>query len=161
MPRTLLNGAQVGDGTIQRADLDVSTAGSAVLRKIIAGTNVTFSSTGPDAGTGDVTINAAPGSSGAVQIDFGVFPGSDSATVTVTGQTGITSGSIVRVWVAPAVTTDHSVDEHLLTAPDVFVTALNAGSGFTITAIATAAETPSPRGRGPVTYGKYQLNWNY
>lgn len=61
MPRTQLSGTQVSDGSIQRADLDVATAGSAVLRKIIMGTGVTFTSTGPDAGTGDVTINANGG----------------------------------------------------------------------------------------------------
>lgn len=57
MARTQFTGTQVTDGSIQRADLDVTTAGSAVLRKVIAGTNITFTSTGPDAGTGDVTIS--------------------------------------------------------------------------------------------------------
>ena len=59
MPQTQLKGTQVSDGSIQRQDLDVSTAGSAVIRKLIAGTGVTLSSTGVDAGTGDVTVNAA------------------------------------------------------------------------------------------------------
>lgn len=57
MARTQITGQQVGDGTVQRADLDVTTSGSAVIRRIIAGTNITFTSTGPDTGTGDVTIN--------------------------------------------------------------------------------------------------------
>jgi hypothetical protein len=58
MARTQLTGQQINDGTVQRADLDATTAGNAVLKKVIAGTNITFSSTGVDAGTGDVTINA-------------------------------------------------------------------------------------------------------
>lgn len=64
MARTQLRGTQVGDGTVQRDDLDVSTAGQAVIRKIIAGAGITLGSTGPDAGTGDVTINAIGGGSG-------------------------------------------------------------------------------------------------
>ena len=52
MARTRISGQQVEDGTIKRADLDVTTAGEAVIRKLIAGTGITLSSTGPDAGTG-------------------------------------------------------------------------------------------------------------
>jgi microcystin-dependent protein len=59
MPVTTIRGAQVTDGTVQRVDLDVSTVGQAVVRKIVQGTNVTLSSTGADSGTGDVTINLA------------------------------------------------------------------------------------------------------
>ena len=59
MPITQKKGGQIKDGTIQRSDLDVSTSTKAVITKVIAGTNITLSSTGPDAGTGDVTINAA------------------------------------------------------------------------------------------------------
>ena len=58
MARTQLTGQQVGDGTVQRVDLDSTTAGNAVIKKVIAGTGITLSSTGVDAGTGDVTINA-------------------------------------------------------------------------------------------------------
>ena len=56
MPPTVIRGKQVLDGSIQRADLDVSTVGSAVVAKILQGANVTLSSTGGDAGTGDVTV---------------------------------------------------------------------------------------------------------
>ena len=56
MARTRLKGDAIEDGTVKRADLDVSTAGEAVVRRLIAGTGVTFSSTGPDSGTGDVTV---------------------------------------------------------------------------------------------------------
>lgn len=58
MPATTLRGAQVRDGTVQRADLDITTVGNAVIRKLVQGSGVTLSSTGADAGTGDVTINA-------------------------------------------------------------------------------------------------------
>lgn len=60
MARTLINAAEdVASGSVTRGLLNTSTAGSAVLAKIIAGANITISSTGADAGTGDVTINAS------------------------------------------------------------------------------------------------------
>jgi hypothetical protein len=58
MPQTLIRGKQVLDGSIQRADLDTTTVGQAVVAKLIQGTNINLSSTGADAGTGDVTISA-------------------------------------------------------------------------------------------------------
>lgn len=68
MPRTRLSGREVRDGSIsgtdiedasiQRADIDITTSGQALITKVIAGTNINISSTGSDAGTGDVTINA-------------------------------------------------------------------------------------------------------
>ena len=61
MAETLMRGKQVRDGAIQRDDLDVSPAGQAVIRKIIAGTNISLTYTGTDSGTGDVTISASGG----------------------------------------------------------------------------------------------------
>lgn len=65
MATTQVRATQILDGSVQRVDLDVSTAGNAVIRKVIAGTNITLTSTGADSGTGDVTINATGGGSGA------------------------------------------------------------------------------------------------
>jgi hypothetical protein len=48
---------QIKDGTIARSDLNASTTGEAVIRKIVAGTLINIGSTGVDAGTGDVTVN--------------------------------------------------------------------------------------------------------
>lgn len=59
MAATVVRGAQVKDGSIGRVDCDVSTVGQAVLVKAIQGTGITLSSTGADAGTGDVTISRA------------------------------------------------------------------------------------------------------
>ena len=58
MARTQLTTEQVGAGQIVRTDLNTTTAGSAVITKVIAGSGVTISSTGSDAGTGDVTISS-------------------------------------------------------------------------------------------------------
>jgi len=59
MPQTQVRGSQILNNTVQRQDLDTSTVGQAVVTKLVQGSNVTFSSTGADAGTGDVTINVA------------------------------------------------------------------------------------------------------
>ena len=58
MARTQVSTAQVLDGSIRRADLNTTTAASAVIAKAIQGTGISLSSTGVDAGTGDVTISA-------------------------------------------------------------------------------------------------------
>ena len=63
MPRTTAIGDQIRDGSIQRVDLDAATPGAAVVRRLIAGANITLTQTGPDSGTGDVTITAASGGS--------------------------------------------------------------------------------------------------
>lgn len=65
-------------GEIGRNLLNQTTPGDAVVLRIIAGTNVSISSTGADAGTGDVTINATGGGGGGTiyqaLVDFGTEP---------------------------------------------------------------------------------------
>lgn len=58
MPATVLRSGQIRDDGILREDLNTTIASSAVIRKIIAGAGISFSSTGIDTGTGDVTITA-------------------------------------------------------------------------------------------------------
>lgn len=50
---------QIPAGSLTRAMLNTTTAGSALITKVIAGANVGISYTGVDAGTGDVTVNVA------------------------------------------------------------------------------------------------------
>ena len=109
MARTCIRGDQITDGTVQRQDLDVQTAGAAVVAKIVAGTNVTLSSTGPDAGTGDVTVNVSlPGGStdpNALHLSGGTMTGdlgigapsslkADSLKPYATGGTIVASGTL-------------------------------------------------------------------
>ena len=54
---TTITGKQIKDDSVQRVDLDHTTTGQAVILKVIEGTGITISSTGVDAGTGDVTIS--------------------------------------------------------------------------------------------------------
>ncbi len=56
-----IRGEQIRDGEIGRPDLNTSEVGQAVITKVIAGTNITISSTGADSGTGDVTISSSGG----------------------------------------------------------------------------------------------------
>jgi hypothetical protein len=58
MARTEVRSKQIKDGGVKREDLNTDISGRAVITKIIAGDNITISSTGVDEGTGDVTINA-------------------------------------------------------------------------------------------------------
>lgn len=60
MPRTQVRGKQVLDRSIQRDDLDNETPGQAVIVKAKAGDGISLSQTGPDEGTGDVTIAISP-----------------------------------------------------------------------------------------------------
>ena len=72
------------------------------------------------------------GAQGSTTINFGTFPGTTDATATVTGQTGILSGSLVEAWIPAVSTTDHSVDEHWADPPYVTAGNIVAGTGFTI-----------------------------
>lgn len=73
------------------------------------------------------------GAQGTTTVNFGAMPGTDLATVTVTGQAGIVAGSSVEAWMFPKGTADHSVDEQVVEPIDCTVTAITAGTGFTVT----------------------------
>lgn len=65
MSETKVRGSQLKDETVGRDQLNQSTPGQAVVRKIIAGAGIEIISTGVDDGTGDVTIiSTGAGTSG-------------------------------------------------------------------------------------------------
>ena len=70
--------------------------------------------------------------SGTATLDFGAFPGVTDATVAVTGQAAIVSGSLVGAWIRPVPTADHSIDEHRVEDLMVVADTIAAGTGFTI-----------------------------
>lgn len=74
------------------------------------------------------------GAQGITTIDFGVFPGSNEATTTVTGQGSILAGSLAEAWVMAEATADHTAQDHsYLPLLATFVTGpITAGIGFTI-----------------------------
>jgi hypothetical protein len=96
MARSLLNAAaQILAGSITRALLNTSLAGSAVIAKVIAGTGISLIQTGPDAGTGDVTINAV---SPTVSITFVIDGGGAAITTGVWGDLEIPFACTIVGW---------------------------------------------------------------
>jgi hypothetical protein len=69
---------------------------------------------------------------GTAILDFGAFPGASDASVAVTGQAGIVSGSVVIAKLRPSATADHSADEHMLETLEVYAGNIVPGTGFTI-----------------------------
>lgn len=98
MPVTQSRGRQIRDDDVGREDINVTTAGRALIRKIIAGTNMGIASTGVDAGTGDVTINlsgtvaVANGGTGATSLTGVLIGNGTSAVSAVVG----TAGQLLR-----------------------------------------------------------------
>lgn len=72
------------------------------------------------------------GATGQTTLDFGTFPGASDASVAVTGQASIASGSLVEAWIRPAATADHTADEHMVETVWVVAGNIVAGTGFTI-----------------------------
>lgn len=93
------------------------------------------------------------GAQGTATLDFGAFPGSSDATVAVTGQTAIVGGSLAEAWVVPADTADHTIDEHTVEPPAVFVINIVAGTGFTIRGVYQGG------GQDTRTYGQWNIGW--
>lgn len=125
---------------------------------------------------------------GTATLDFGAFPGASDASVAVTGQAGIVSGSLVEAWLRPVATADHSADEHMVETLKVFAGNIVAATGFTIygfntnqinepspaprtartAVLPTAAMTTGPlnnpaasivQGKSPRIYGQWTIAW--
>ena len=90
------------------------------------------------------------GAQGTAVLDFGAFPGTSDASVVITGQAGILSGSLAEAWIRPDATADHSADEHMLETIKVFAGNIVPGTGFTIYGFNTSQlnEPLMPGGEG-------------
>jgi hypothetical protein len=82
------------------------------------------------------------GAQNTTTIDFGAYPGAEEASVTITGQASILSGSLVEAWIMPTATADHSADEHRLDPPRVIAGNVVAATGFTIYGHAETSAQP-------------------
>jgi hypothetical protein len=114
--------------------------------------------TGPQGIQGEVGPQGPQGNPGAdagtlglAEIDFGALPGSNHATIAITGQDGILSTSIVQAWIMPAATDDHTSDEHLAESIRVVAGDISEGVGFSIHGFNTNELIPPP----PVTLGRF------
>lgn len=97
------------------------------------------------------------GATGTTTIDFGAFPGSSDASVDVTGQTGILTGSLVEAWIRPVATSDHTDTEHMVETLRVVAGNISAGVGFTIYGFNTS-QLNEPLGLVGVVGGRGAVN---
>lgn len=127
---------------------------------------------------------AGVGTTGTATIDFGGFPGKSDASVDVTGQAGIVSGSVVEAWLRLESTGDHSADEHRIETIKVTAGNIVAGTGFTIYAhnvnqlnendpdvqtrkagvgpgTGINQKRPARRGGGTRIYGQWTVQWRW
>jgi hypothetical protein len=73
---------------------------------------------------------------GTATLDFGSAPGTNIVSIAVTGQTGIAGTDHVEAWMMGTSTTaTHNAYEHMLAPIKLSVTAISAGTGFTVTGI--------------------------
>lgn len=95
---------------------------------------------------------------GTATLDFGAFPGASDASIAVTGQAGILSGSYVECWIRPVASADHTADEHLIETIKVVAGNISAGVGFTIYGVNTNTLTDSEGGSTRL-YGTWTVAW--
>lgn len=84
--------------------------------------------------SGDYADLVGAPETGTATLNFGAAPGTNVATVTVTGQTGILSGSKVEAWLMGDSTASHNAYEHLIVPLVVRCGNIVAGTGFDIVA---------------------------
>jgi hypothetical protein len=111
-------------------------------------------------------------SSGIATLDFGAFPGSSFASVSVVGGNAFSSNAHVDAWVAPVATVDHSVDEHQVDPP--LVSAIVSGSNIVINGYPSGRDLAVPPGtpfgntansqlpignQQLMPYGKWSVGW--
>lgn len=106
----------------------ITSVNTAVVTEGTLGTVVISGDTGPQAATPQHKVGTAI-------LNFGGFPGSNEASVTVTAQTAISSTSVVQVYVVGSNTTsDHTAADHRYFAvfTGLSTSIPTPGSGFTI-----------------------------
>ena len=87
------------------------------------------------------------GASGTVTVDFST--GKDAVAVSVSGQTAIQADSITGAWIAPAVTANNDIDDHVIERLNVLTGPASAGTGFVIYVNCTQGKA----------YGVYNVAW--
>jgi fatty acid-binding protein DegV len=132
------SGSAIGNGRVEITGSIVVTNGiSGSLTKLkdgtsylIAGTSITITT----GSSGAVTIASTGGTvnTGSTSLDFGLAPGTNIVSASVTGQASIVAGSQINAWIAASTTATHNMTEHLLAPIVVKCGPATAGSGFII-----------------------------
>lgn len=118
---TIASSASAADltaGTVATARLGTGTANATTF---LRGDQTWATPSGGGGGAGTATLN------------FGAFPGKHETFVSV-ADASVTSGSVIAASIRPAVTADHSADEHYAEAPNfaLVVQSISAGVGFEV-----------------------------
>lgn len=143
MAQTQVRSNQIGDGEVKRADLNVSTSGSAVIAKAIAGSGISLSSTGPDAGTGDVTISlsgAGPDSS----YTEAIGDGSTTAIVVTHNLNSRDLIVVIRETASPYAQVFAGVELTTVNTATITFTTAPATDEYTVSIFATSSGSGSP-----------------
>jgi hypothetical protein len=88
---------------------------------------------------------------GTAAVDFGALPGSDGASVAVTGQSAIVAGSRVQAWIRLVSSVDHTPDEHRVENLKVTAGLIVPGTGFTIYVDCVEG----------LTHGNFNVDWEW
>lgn len=121
----------------------------------IQGPTGPIGSTGPRGATGAIGATGPFGGihfvSGTTLIDFGSAPGTNITTVSITGQTDITTANQVSAFMMGATgTVSHNIIEHAIVPVKLTCTSITAGTGFTITAVSDWRLS-----------GTFNISWNW
>jgi hypothetical protein len=84
---------------------------------------------------------------GTTTVNFGA--GADSVTTVITGQSGITAGALLDVWLVATATANSTVDDHWVESLQVMAGNIVPGVGFTIYAKCNVGRA----------YGLYTVQW--
>lgn len=130
-------GISISNGTGVTGDPVIINSAPDQTVVLTAGTNVSITGTYPN-----FTISASGGGGGGssftrgtATLDFGAYPGSNEASVAVTGQGFIVSTSVVQAFImGDSTSSTYTANDHkyLATFLDVFTDTATAGTGFTI-----------------------------
>jgi hypothetical protein len=119
-------------------------------------------------------LSGSTPTSGVATLDFGAFPGSPMATVTVPSIDSADPNAEIDAWVIPVATTDHSADEHIADPPRV-IAAIVSGN-IVISGFPSGRDLPVPPGtpfgntagsQMPIAsqqcmpYGKWSVAWAF
>jgi hypothetical protein len=107
-------------------------------------------SVGTSGGGDAVWVSVGP-TVGSAAVNFGALPGSDGASVAVTGQSAIVAGSRVQAWIRLVSSVDHTPDEHRVENLKVTAGLIVPGTGFTIYVDCVEG----------LTYGIFNVDWEW